>query len=106
MNLTFPDLNSWHDLVAMVFAAFLIGVPSWLTMRNHRAISKMDKSISNGHTNPLREDVDEIRNTLGHIREDLHYVKTELGDIRHELHEERKQRLDLEDRVERYRRRG
>lgn len=99
-----PNPDSWMDVITIIVAALIFAVPSWLSLRNHRTISKMDRSISNGHNNPLREDVDEIRETLKHIREDLHAVKSELGDIRHELREERKDRLELDNRFENFRR--
>ncbi len=99
-----PNPDSWMDVATIIIVSLIVAVPSWLSLRNHKQLARMDKSISNGHTSPLREDVDEIRDTLGHIRADIHAVKSELGDIRHELREERKDRLDLDSRFERYRR--
>jgi len=102
MNLFNPD--SWMDVAVIVLWAILaVLVPSWFAARAHKVAVKLDKSVSNGHSSPLREDVDDIRATLGHIRTDIHSVKSELGDIRHELREERRDRLDLEHRFERFR---
>lgn len=99
-----PNPDSWMDVATIIVVSLIVAVPSWLSVRNHKALTKMDKSISNGHTSPLRQDVDEIRDTLSHIRADIHAVKSELGDIRHELREERKDRLELDSRFERFRR--
>lgn len=99
-----PNPDSWMDAITILLATLIVAVPSWFSVRNHKAIQKMDKSISNGHTYPLREDVDMIRDTLTHISNDLHGVKSELGDLRHELREERRDRIELDDRFEKYRR--
>lgn len=92
------------DVITILIVSGMVAVPSWLSLRNHRALQKVDKNISNGHTTLLRDDMDNIRDTLIHIRADLHSVKDELGDIRHELRQERKDRLELDQRVEAYRR--
>lgn len=101
---TIPNPDSWMDVITILIVSGMIAVPSWLSVRNHKALQKVDKNISNGHTTLLRDDMDGIRDTLIHIRQDLHSVKSELGDIRHEIREERKDRLELDHRVEAYRR--
>jgi hypothetical protein len=99
---TIPDPNSWMDVFTILAATAMVAIPSWFAARNHRTISKLDKSISNGHTYPLRQDVDEIRSTLNEIHTDMRGVKTDIADIRNELRQERKDRIDLDDRFERY----
>ena len=99
-----PD--SWLDAAVLVFMSLAVAIPSMYAARSQRMVAKLDKSINNGHSpdQPLRGDVDEIRNTLQDIRSDIHAVKAEVGDIRAELREERKDRLDLDHRFERFRR--
>lgn len=92
------------DVFTIVAVTAMVAIPSWFAARNHSTLRKVDKSISNGHTSPLRMDLDEVRDTLKQIRADLHAVKSELGDIRHEIREERKDRLELDHRFESYRR--
>lgn len=101
---TIPNPDDLMDMITILMVSAMVAVPSWLSVRNHKALQKMDKNISNGHTTLLRDDMDGIRDTLTHIRADLHAVKSELGDIRHDLREERKDRLELDHRVETYRR--
>lgn len=98
MTIFNPD--SWMDVFTIVAVTLLVAVPSWLAARNHSTLQKVDKSISNGHSSPIRLDLDDVRNTLAHIRSDLHNIYTELGDIRGEIREERKDRLALETRFE------
>ena len=111
------DVDTWLDFIDHVWIGIVLiavaAVPSVFAARNHSEIKKvskdtqrLDKSISNGHTSPLRADVDEIRETLDAIRSDLRDVKSDVTDIRSELREERKDRLDLDNRFERYRRNG
>lgn len=101
-----PNPDDWMDVLTIIVVTAMIAVPSWLTLRNHKTIQKMDKSISNGHATPLRMDLDEVRDTLQQIRADMHAVKSELGDIRHELRKERKDRLELDHRFEDFRRKA
>lgn len=102
MNIFNPD--SWMD-VALILAVTAMGVATtWITAKNQATVKKLDSSVSNGHTRPLRVDMDDMRELLDHIRRDLHSVKSELGHIRAELRDERAERLDLDHRVERLRR--
>jgi peptidoglycan hydrolase CwlO-like protein len=105
-NIPFNPEN-WMDFVAILVVAGLAAFSSVYAARSQRMVSKLDKSINNGHSadQPLRGDVDEIRDTLKEIRGDLHTLKSELGDIRAELRSERKDRLELDGRFERFARR-
>lgn len=100
-----PD--NWMDVIALIAVTALLGLPSVYAARSQRIVAKLDKSINNGHSpdQPLRGDVDKIRETLADIRQDLHTLKSELGDLRAELRIERKDRLDLDSRFERFVRR-
>ena len=98
MNIPNPD--SWLDaLVIICWGIVAVAVPSWFAQRAHKIAAKIDKSVSNGHTKPIREDLDAMGAALTHIRGDLHTIRTDLHDIRVELREERRDRLDLENRV-------
>lgn len=99
-----PD--GWLDAFVLIFMSLAVAIPSVYAARSQRMVAKLDRSINNGHSadQPLRGDVDEIRNTLQDIRSDIHAVKADVGDIRAELREERKDRLDLDHRFERFRR--
>lgn len=99
-----PNPDDWMDVLTILLVSLIVAVPSWLSVRNSRQLSKLDKSISNGHSNPLRMDVDEMRDMLHHIRADMHGITQELGHIRAELRDERKDRLELDHRFERFRR--
>jgi len=108
---TIPDPNSWMDVFTILAATAMVAIPSWFAARNHKSIKKvsedtqkLDQSISNGHTYPLRQDIDQIRDTINEIHSDVRGVKTDIADIRSELREERKDRLELDNRFERFKR--
>lgn len=100
-----PD--SWMDVIALITVTALLGLPSVYAARSQKIVAKLDKSINNGHSpdQPLRGDVDQIRDTLIEIHRDLSVLRSELGDLRSELRLERKDRLDLDSRFERFVRR-
>lgn len=78
MTIFNPD--SWMDVFTILAVSAMVAIPSWFAARNHKGITKLDKSISNGHKSPLREDVDEIRSTLNEIRGDVHGLRRDLAD--------------------------
>lgn len=108
MNPNWTDAETWIDILDHIWIGLVVifaaGVPSWLAARNHVSIKKVQDQVVNGHTTPMRQDVDEIRDTLNDIRSDLHMVKSDISDIRSELRQERKDRIDLDDRFERFKR--
>lgn len=79
---TIPDLNpdGWLDAFVILLATAMVAIPSWFAARSHKGIRKLDKSISNGHTYPIRDDVDEIRSTLNDIRTDVHGLRRDIAD--------------------------
>lgn len=97
MNTIFnPD--SWLDVATILATTFMV-VALPLLVKNHQTLGKLDKNVSNGHTTPLRADLDDVRATLNDIRGDLHHLRTDLHDVRSEIRQERHDRLDLERRL-------
>lgn len=111
----FYNPDSWMDLldhiwIGLVFIG-IAAVPSWFAYRNHAKIQHVSDEVKgvsaqvvNGHTTPFREDVDDIRIVLDEMRTDMHLMKSDVSDIRDELRQERKDRLELDDRFENFRR--
>jgi len=101
---TIPDPNSWMDVFTILAATAMVAIPSWFAARNHKSIKKVTDQVVNGHTSPMRADLDQMRDTLNEIHTDVRLVKTDISDIRAELREERKDRLELDNRFERFKR--
>ncbi|NDD65779.1 MAG: DUF2746 domain-containing protein [Acidobacteria bacterium] len=91
-----PD--SWLDVLTILATTFMV-VALPLLIRQGQTLGKLDRSVSNGHTRPLRMDVDEVKATLNEIRGDLHHLRTDIHDVRSEIRQERHDRLDLERRL-------
>jgi septation ring formation regulator EzrA len=95
-----PD--SWMDVFTILAVSAMVAIPSWFAARNHKSIKKVTDQVVNGHTTPMRADLDSMKATLDEIHTDMRGVKTDISDIRNELRQERKDRIDLDDRFERY----
>lgn len=116
---TWLDLNDWYDVVG-IFALIVSGwVTTFITIRSgqKRAVDshselneKVDQvrtQVANGHTTPLRQDMDEMRGILQIIRDELHTIRrdifsvhSDMSSIRAELGVERDARTDLEHRLD------
>jgi len=111
VNGEWTDVENWLDLLDHIWIGIVLiaaaAVPSFFAARNHKGIKKVQDQVVNGHTTPMRADLDGLRETLhkmgDNIRDDMKFIKTELADIRSELHSERKERQQLDQRFEDYR---
>ena len=110
----FYNPDSWMDVLDHIWIGLVLiaiaAVPSWFAYRNHGKIQKVSDQVKgvaaqvvNGHSTPMREDVDGIRDTLAEIQKDMHLMKGDVSDIRSELRQERKDRIELDERFERFR---
>lgn len=94
---TIPNPDGWLDAVVILAATAMVAIPSWFAARNHKTINAVKDQVVNGHTTFLRADLDDMKSTLGEIKADV-------TQIRAEIRQERKDRLELDDRFERFRR--
>jgi hypothetical protein len=115
VNPNWTDVENVWDFIDHIWIGFVViaaaAIPSVISARNHRKITQVSKQVNgvaaqvvNGHTTPMREDMDGIRSVLEEMRGDLHGVKSDVSDIRSELRQERRDRIDLDDRFERFKR--
>ena len=111
----FYNPDSWMDVLDHIWIGLVLisvaAVPSWFAYRNHTKIQGVSDQVKgvaaqvvNGHTTPMREDVDGIRSVLNDIRADQRLIKADVADIHSELRQERKDRIDLDDRFETFKR--
>lgn len=111
MNGNWTDAETWIDIVDHVWIGFVVvavaAVPSWFAARNHKSIKKVQDQVVNGHTTPMRADLDDLADSVKsmsrNVRDDMQYIKSELSDIRSDLNTERKERMSLDNRFEQYR---
>lgn len=113
------NVNDWYDVMVVA----LIVVSGWITTLItiymgqkkahashadlHSKVDEVKQQVANGHTTPLRQDMDEMRGILQiiweelhTIRRDIHSVHSDMTGIREELGVERTARTDLEHRLD------
>lgn len=95
-----PEINGWLDAVVVIAVALIAGVPSWFAIKAHRTSTEVLHQTRNGHTTPMRADLDraiESIDRLGHdiaaIRKDLHDEEDRRRDHVAELREEVHRRI-------------
>ena len=95
---TIPNPDSWSDVVTIIIVTAIVAGPTWLTARANRAIKDVHQQVLvvreqvvNGHTSPLRSDVDEMRTAVSSLRDE---VRGGFSSLRADLAEERSARRD------------
>ena len=95
---TIPNPDSWSDVVTIIIVTAIVAGPTWLTARANRAIKGVHQQVSvvreqvvNGHTSPLRSDVDDMRTAVSSLRDE---VRGGFSSLRADLAEERSARRD------------
>jgi len=95
---TIPNPDSWSDVVTIIIVTAIVAGPTWLTARANRAIKDVHQQVSvvreqvvNGHTSPLRSDVDDMRTAVSSLRDE---VRGGFASVRADLAEERSARRD------------
>lgn len=95
---TIPNPDSWSDVVTIIIVTAIVAGPTWLTARANRAIKDVHQQVLvvreqvvNGHTSPLRSDVDEMRTAVSSLRDE---VRGGFSSLRADLAEERSVRRD------------
>lgn len=81
-----PNPDDWLDVITILVATAIVAIPSWLTARNHKLIKSVKDQVVNGHTTPMRADLDVIKGDVAGLRDEL---RGGFADIRADLNEER-----------------
>ncbi len=90
------------DVFTIIMVALIAAVPSWLAARNHKTIKDIKNQVVNGHTSPLRDDLDRA---LAAIESLAHDIKSLRADVAMEESRRMAQIQDLASDVDRMRRR-
>lgn len=90
MNGAWTDAQTWLDILDHVWIGLVLiavaVVPSWMAAKNGKGIKKISEQVVNGHTDPLRSDLDKVIATVESIDHGLHSLREEL------IHEETRRR--------------
>ena len=89
------EVNDWLDLVANAWIGVVLiavaAVPSALAARNHKTIRDIKDQVVNGHTSPLRADLDRALAAIEALAVDISGLRQEL------LMEETRRRTQISD---------
>lgn len=99
---TIPNADSWMDVITILTAVAMMSVPSWFAMKAHKTSAAVLSETRNGHTVPMRADLDRA---LAAIEALAHDVKNLRADVALEEDRRRSQIQDLATDVDRMRRR-
>lgn len=95
---TIPNPDSWADVITIVIVTLIVAGPTWIAARTqqkirevHQTVAVVKEQVVNGHTSPLRSDVDEMRTAVSNLRDE---VRGGFSSLRADLAEERSARRD------------
>lgn len=95
---TIPNPDSWSDVVTIIIVTAIVAGPTWIAARTqqkirevHQTVAVVKEQVVNGHTSPLRSDVDEMRTAVSSLRDE---VRGGFSSLRADLAEERSVRRD------------
>lgn len=93
-----PNPDSWADVITIVIVTLIVAGPTWIAARTqqkirevHQTVAVVKEQVVNGHTSPLRSDVDEMRTAVSNLRDE---VRGGFSSLRSDLAEERSARRD------------
>lgn len=86
---TIPNPDNWLDAVVILAATAMVTIPSWLAARNHKVIRQVKDQVVNGHTVPMRADLDVIKADVSGLRDEL---RGGFASLRADINEERQAR--------------
>ncbi len=99
---TIPNVDSWMDVITILLAVAMMSVPSWFAIRAHKTSEAVLTQTKNGHTVPMREDLDRAISAIEALANDVRSLR---ADVANEENRRRTQIQDLASDVDRMRRR-
>lgn len=99
---SFVNVDSWIDIVDHIWVGFVLimvaAVPSIISARNNKGIKRIESQVVNGHTDPLRKDLDRVIDTLSETSLKVDAISVRLNSLHEELlHEESLRRSSVAD---------
>ena len=102
---TIPNPDSWADVITIVIVTLIVAGPTWIAARTKRQIGEVHEQVRvvreqvvNGHTSPMRSDLDGMKTDLTDAGVALSNLRDEVrggfASVRADLAEERSARRD------------
>ena len=79
------DVDSWMDLIANLWIGFVVilvaAIPGYMAARkNHKGIKEIKEQVVNGHTEPMRTDLDRVIVAIDNLAKDVTGLRRDLAD--------------------------
>lgn len=85
-----PD--SWMDVVdhilLIIGVAITIALPTWITAKAGKNIKEVKEQVTNGHTSPMRLDLDRVLQRLEELSHFVHEIQRGVSGLRSEIVDE------------------
>jgi hypothetical protein len=99
MNFTeWPNPDSWMDVAAYFLTAVFILLVTVIPLRNGKVIKDIKNQVVNGHTSPLRADLDKAIEAINLLKDDVasfrHAITRDVDGLRVALADEEDRRRD------------
>lgn len=75
-----PNPDSWMDVATILLATAMMAVPSWFAIKAHKTSSEVLHQTRNGHTTPLRADLDRAIEAIDRLGHDVSAIRRDLAD--------------------------
>ena len=83
MNPNWGDVENLLDLINNVWIGVVVilaaAVPSWLAARNHKSLTAIRDNVQNGHTVPMRQDLDRALAAIEALANDITSLRKDLA---------------------------
>lgn len=79
-SINIPNPDGWVDGIVILLATAMVAIPSWLAVRSHKTMSRVEGQVANGHKRPLREDLDKVIESIERLSADVRMIRRELQD--------------------------
>lgn len=77
---TIPEINGWLDAAVVIAVALIAGVPSWFAIKAHKTSTEVLHQTRNGHTTPMRQDLDRAIESIDRLGHDVSAIRRDLAD--------------------------
>lgn len=89
MNGAWTDVQNWLDLLDHIWIGLVLiaaaSVPAFISARTHRGIKSIKDQVVNGHTEPLRSDLDRVIAALKDMGGKVDGISHGVSSLREEL---------------------
>lgn len=85
MNTLFnPD--SWMDVFTILFTTLIVAIPSYFSVKAHKAAEVVKSQVVNGHTSPMRADLDRAIAAIDDLSRNVNGLRRDLIDEEERRH--------------------